>query len=219
MSIVALVLRHLFCLVALLPLYVFAQVFVTMPIMLGDVQDVSAAQWGLLMVGYGLFVTVMQYPVVWLLRKRNDIVSLAVASACLGLGVGATPFTPWPLTFVCIAVVSLGLVLFIPISATVVSRLAPLELRGRYMGAWTLVYMGGYALGPLLGGRAVDALGGRAAFVLAGAIGLAGGAVFLLLRRRLRPPERPADSVDAFVTVASGRDPEPGPREAAGPAS
>ena len=213
--------RHLllFCLVSLLPLYVFAQVFVTMPIMLGDLQQVSAAQWGLLMVGYGLFVTVMQYPVVWLLRKRNDIVSLAVASACLGLGVGATPFTPWPLTFACIAVVSLGLVLFIPISATVVSRLAPLELRGRYMGAWTLVYMGGYALGPLLGGRAVDALGGRTAFVLAGAIGLAGGAVFLLLRRRLRPPERPAESVDVFVTVASGRDPEPGPGEAAGPAS
>ena len=62
----------------------------------------------------------------------------------------------------------------------------------------------------------MDALGGRAAFVLAGVIGLAGGAVFLLLRRRLRPPGRPADSVDGFVTVASGRDPEPGPGEAAG---
>jgi MFS family permease len=200
----------LFCLVALLPLYDFGQVWVTMPLMLGDLQGVSAAQWGLLMVAYGLLITVLQYPVVRLLRRRNDIVSLAAASCCLGVGVGAAPFVPYPGTFLCVAAVALGLVLFIPISATVVSHLAPTALRGRYMGAWTLVYMGGYALGPLLGGRALDALGGRAAFLLAGALGVAGGAVFVLLRTRLRPPGGASDFVIGTTAAAPGHGPAAG---------
>ena len=65
-----------------------------------------------------------------------------------------------------------------------VSHLAPAALRGRYMGSWTLVYMGGYALGPLLGGWALDALGGRGAFAVVAAAGLLGALLFPLLRTR-----------------------------------
>ena len=86
---------------------------------------------------------------------------LLMTLCCLSLaaGVGSAPFLPWPGTLVSMVLISLGIVLLIPIASTVVSRLAPVELRGRYMGAWTLVYMAGYALGPLLGGWALDALG------------------------------------------------------------
>ena len=76
--------------------------------------------------------------------------------------------------------------LLIPIASTVVSRLAPVELRGRYMGVWTLVYMGGYALGPLLGGWALDALGGRGSFAITAAVCLLGAVLFPLLRGRVR---------------------------------
>ena len=56
------------------------------------------------------------------------------------------------------------------------------------MGAWTLVYMGGYALGPLIGGVVLDAVGGRAAFALVGACGLLGAALFV--RCCAAPPVR-----------------------------
>jgi MFS family permease len=79
--------------------------------------------------------------------------------------------------------ICLGIVLLIPISATVVSNLSPADLRGRYMGMWTLVYMGGYALGPLLGGWALARLGGRGAFAVIAVAGLLGAALFPLLRR------------------------------------
>jgi MFS family permease len=65
--------------------------------------------------------------------------------------------------------------------------MAPTELRGRYMGVWTLVYLGGYGLGPLCGGFAMDALGARSAFVVVAAAGLLGAALFPLMRRRRRP--------------------------------
>jgi MFS family permease len=173
-----------FCLVALLPLYGFGQIWVTMPIMLGDLYGVSAQQWGLAMVAYGAATAVLQYPVVRIVGRLDHMLLMALASLCIGIGLGGSALSPWPWTLAWIALVSLGIVLFIPFSSTIVSHLAPAEFRGRYMGFWTLVYMGGYALGPLLGGWALDALDGRGAFLAIAAAGVLGAALFPLLRAR-----------------------------------
>ena len=77
--------------------------------------------------------------------------------------------------------VSLGVVLLIPVGSSVVAAFAPVELRGRYMGAWTITFLGGYALGPLCGGIALDAMGARDAFLVVGGAGLAGAASYLAL--------------------------------------
>ena len=172
----------LFCAVALLPLYGFGQIWVTMPIILDDLHGVSPGMWGILLVTYGASTAILQYPVVRLLGRIDHMILLALASLCIGAGTGSAAFVPWPFTFACLITISFGTVLLIPISATVVSNLAPAELRGRYMGMWTMVYMGGYALGPLLGGWAMDALGGRRAFAVVAAAGLVGAVLFLLLR-------------------------------------
>ena len=111
---------------------------------------------------------------------------MALSCLCVGAGLGSAPFLPWPGTLVCIVLISLGIVLLIPIASTVVSRLAPVELRGRYMGVWTLVYMAGYAIGPLLGGWALDALGGRVAFAVIAVACVLGAALFPLLRTSVR---------------------------------
>jgi MFS family permease len=173
-----------FCGVALLPLYVFGQIWVTMPIVLSDQHGVSAEMWGILLVVGGASTAILQYPVVRLLGRFDHMLLLALASLCIGAGTGAAAFVPWPFTFACVITISLGIVLFVPISSTVVSRLSPAALRGRYMGSWTMVYIGGYALGPLLGGWAMDALGDRGAFALVGAAGLLGAVLFPLLRTR-----------------------------------
>ena len=176
-----------FCLVALLPLYGFGQISVTLPIMLGDLHGVSAQRWSIALVVYGASTATLQYPVIRWLRKGDRMLLLALASSSSGLGMGAAAFVAWPATLLCVVAISFGIVLLIPISSTVVSHLAPVRLRGRYMGVWTLVYMGGYALGPLVGGWALDALGGRGAFVAIAASGLVGAALFVLLRERGAP--------------------------------
>jgi len=176
-----------FCLVALLPLYVFGQIWVTMPVMLHDLHGVSAQRWAWAMVLYGAATALLQYPVVRLLTRRDAMLLMALSSLLTALGMGGAALAPWPWTLVFILLISLGVVLLIPFSSTIVSRLAPARLRGRYMGFWTLVYMGGYALGPLLGGWALDALGGRTAYLVLAAIGLIGAGLFVLLRGRGEP--------------------------------
>jgi MFS family permease len=121
-----------------------------------------------------------------MLGERDHMLLLSLSCVLMGAGVGVAAFVPWPATLACIVSLALGLVLLLPIASTVVSRLAPVELRGRYMGTWTIVYMGGYALGPLLGGWALDSLGGRPAFVVVAAACLAGALLFPLLRAGVR---------------------------------
>jgi MFS family permease len=175
-----------FCLITLFPLYAFGQIWATMPVMLSDLHDVDAQRWGVALVVYGVSLVLLQYPVIRMLGERDHMLLLSLSCVLMGAGVGVAAFVPWPATLACIVSLALGLVLLLPIASTVVSRLAPVELRGRYMGTWTIVYMGGYALGPLLGGWALDSLGGRPAFVVVAAACLAGALLFPLLRAGVR---------------------------------
>jgi len=180
----------LFCLAALLPLYGFGQIWSIFPVALAQSQGIAPETWSRLLALYALSGTILQYPVIRLVRRRDAMLLMACASALIGVGLGGAVLVPfgWATRALFVAV-ALGVMLLIPISATVVSRLAPAELRGRYMGAWTLVWLSGYALGPLLGGMAVDTLGPKEAYVLVALTGLGGAALFPLLRARLRPAE------------------------------
>ena len=186
-----------FCLFALLPLYAFGQIWATMPVMLSDLHGVTAQRWSIAMVVYGISLVSLQYPVIRVLGRGDHMLLLSLSCVALGAGVGAAAFVPWPATLACIVSIALGIVLLLPIAAAVVSRLAPPKLRGRYMGVWTIVYMGGYALGPLIGGWALDALGGRVAFLGITAACLAGAALFPLLRRSVRDRLDEAERLDA----------------------
>jgi MFS family permease len=184
----------LFCLVALLPLYGFGQIFSTFPVALHDALGASARQWAVLLLVWALSASILQYPVVHLLRRRDPLLLLAASSALLGIGLGAAPLAPlgW-VTFALMLVVSLGVVLLMPVAQAVVAALAPVRLRGRYMSAWTIAYLGGSALGPTFGGYAIHVLGARQAFLVVGGAGLCGAALFPLLRIAAGPLAAPID--------------------------
>ncbi len=188
----------LFCLAALLPLYGFGQIWSIFPVALEKAQGTGPESWSRLLALYALTGTLLQYPVVRLVRRREPMLLMACASVLIGVGLGGAVLVPfgWATRGLFVAV-SVGVMLFIPISTTVVSRLAPPELRGRYMGSWTLVWLSGYALGPLFGGMAVDTLGPKGAYVLVALTGVGGAALFPFLRARRRPAE-PAEETAAL---------------------
>jgi len=193
-----------FCLITLLPLYAFGQIWATMPVMLSDLHGVDARRWSVAMVVYGISMVILQYPVIRVLGDGDHMVLMSLSCVAMGVGVGVAAFVPWPATLACIVSIALGIVLLLPIASTVVSRLAPVDLRGRYMGMWTMVYMGGYALGPLLGGWALDRLGGHAAFAVVAAACLAGALLFPLLRRGVRGRTAAAAQTEAEEALGAG---------------
>jgi MFS family permease len=157
---------------------------ITFPIMLKDTVGMSSSTVGLLYSVYALSNMLVQYPMGRRLRGADRMKVLAAASTFIGVGLFGAAFAPrGALTAVSVVVVSFGTALLMPFSVTVVSHLAPVRLRGRYMGAWTLVWTAGVALGPIFGGLAMDRLGGRGAYALIVVAGLTGAALYLLLSR------------------------------------
>jgi MFS family permease len=200
-----------FCAVALLPLYAFGQIWSIFPVMLRNAHGVSPGTWGLVIAFYALSVAVFQYPVIRWLRRRDHIKLMAAASAFIGLGLGGAVLVPWGVaTFACVFLLGQGVLLLIPISSTVSAELAPIALRGRYMGTWTLVQMAGYALGPTFGGLAMDRLGERGAALVIVACGLTGAALYWALARLLLARDAAAGT-PATAEPMAGDTPPSGP--------
>ena len=175
-----------FCAVSLLPLFIFGQIYTTYPVLLTSYRHLPTATWGLLVSFIGLVIVLTQYPSVRLLRRLDPLYQVALASLLFGMGVGLVAFVPlgWAL-LVTVAALALAQALFVPLSTTIVSHLASAELRGRYMGVWTLVWMAGAsALGPLLGGLMLAALGPRGSCYLVIALGIAGAGLYAVLRAK-----------------------------------
>ncbi len=178
----------LFCLISLLPLFIFGQTYTMFPVLLTGYRHLPEASWGVLVSLIGLGMVVTQYPAVHAVRRLDALSAVGIASLLYGLGMGLAGFVPlgWPLMLT-VVVLSLAMALFSPLTATAVSHMAEPALRGRYMGAWTLVWTGGgSALAPLLGGLMLAALGPQATCAALLLFGV-GGAVFYALLRAKGP--------------------------------
>jgi MFS family permease len=173
-----------FCAVSLLPLFIFGQMYSTFPVLLTGYLHLKPAAWGLLMSYSALVIVVSQYPIVRAVKRFDPMYQVALASLLFGCGVGLTAFVPasWPLLLT-IAALSLAQALFGPVTSAIVARLAPAEIRGRYMGAWTLVWQAGQgSLGPIFGGLALARLGPHVTFGAIVVMGLAGACLYPMLR-------------------------------------
>jgi MFS family permease len=146
-------------------------------------------------------VALLGYPVMRALRNVDRMLLLSVSSVFIAVGLGGTAVARpgWQL-YALVCVMSLGEVLLGPVAASIVSDLAPEAIRGRYNGAWTIVWNGGASLGPAFGGWSMQTLGGRETFGIVFFVGFAGAALFLLLRGRVVP--RAAGARDAAAVEA-----------------
>ncbi len=143
--------------VTLLPLYCHGQFLMTFPILLKGTVGMSSSAVGVMYSVYALSNVLVQYPMGRRLRHADRMKVLAAASTFMGVGLFGAAFAPRGVaTAAFVVVVSFGTALLMPFSVTAISHLAPLRLRGRYMGAWTLVWTSGVALGPIFGGVAMD---------------------------------------------------------------
>ena len=110
---------------------------------------------------------------------------MALASLLIAIGVGGVAFAHSLTELVLLVVVlSLGEIFFSPVASSIVSEMAPEAIRGRYMGAWTVMWNGGISVGPLLGGILIGSIGGRGAFGTVLVLGLLGAVLFMLMSTR-----------------------------------
>jgi MFS family permease len=198
-----------FCAVMLLPLYALGQLWVTFPVALRNEHGITPGTWGVLVTIFSATAAVLQYPLIRGLRGCDPLRVLCVAAALLAGSLSGAVFAPdgWPV-YVLVVTASLGFLLLMPVGTGVVSRLAPIDLRGRYLGVWTFILLCGYSLGPLLGGLVLDRLGSHGAYLVVAGAGVLGAALLFALSAAYRLRDRPA----VYDATAPGELPEVPPR-------
>jgi len=105
------------------------------------------------------------------LRGVDDTHLLMAMAALVGAGFGVNALggtLPWYVAGTTLW--TLGEIVGIPTAATMVARFAPPALRGRYQGAYSMVWGAALTLGPLLAGQVMARAGGRALWIGCGVV-------------------------------------------------
>jgi MFS family permease len=196
-----------FCAVSVLPLFVYGQISSTYPVYVTTFLHLPVGTWGLLLAFNAALVVSVQYPLVRRLLRRRHYLLVALGSLLLGVGMGGSSLAAgaWTL-FLLMAVFSFGEMIFVPFSSGVAAEMATVAERGRYMGIWSLVWVGGQALGPLFGGMLMASLGGRGAYGVVFAAGSLGTVLFAVLpAARRRPAAMVGENAGREEPVAGNR--------------
>jgi len=167
-----------------------------LPVSLTQSHGVSASTWGLLLAINPVTVTLLQLRVTARTERYPDVVKLPLAIAIMGGSFLLLPINASiPVIVVVIAVFVVGEMLWVPASQNAVTRLAPDDLRGAYLGAFRSAPAVGFALCPFLGFQVRAAEGDTAMWLTIAGIGVAGAAISVVALRGSRRPAAPLSSL------------------------
>lgn len=152
----------------------------------------------------GLLVVLFQFPISkWATNKPVGRVML-YGAWLFGFGLLAIGWLPkWfgelgidgttilATLLVVYAIYTLGEMIMSPVQMTFIANLAPEHLRGTYMGAASLQWITGNAIGPILGGILLEQLLGHVLFTFLGAGCVIAGIIYISLDRLVEKKEQP----------------------------
>ncbi len=129
-----------------------SQFSVTLPIFATNVVSIPTNQIGYIYAVNGFIVVAGQYPMSWLLRHMNDINVMVLGSAFYALGYFLIGFSHDLLGIMLdMVIITVGENLTSPGMNSVVSKIAPKDKVGRYMGFLSMMNSSGRAIGPSIG--------------------------------------------------------------------
>ncbi|NIN71958.1 MAG: MFS transporter [Gemmatimonadetes bacterium] len=112
----------------------------------------SSAAYGSLISLNGLLIVFLELPIASITQRLPPRPVMAVGLLLLGLGFGLTGLAVTiPLLALAVVVWTLGEISFMPVAGAYVADVAPVQLRGRYQGAWGSSFGVAFVLGPAIG--------------------------------------------------------------------
>jgi MFS family permease len=149
-----------------------------LPISLVDSHGLAPSTWGFLVVVNPAMVTLFQLRLT--ARTAHIPASLKLSSAILLMGLPFLALTKTgavPVVAAVIFVFVIGEMLWVPTSQAVVARIAPVDIRGAYIGAFGSTFAIGFALTPFVGLQVRGAASDAAMWVMFTSIAVVGAVV------------------------------------------
>ncbi len=186
-----------FLVVSMLMILVYNQLYNTLSVYLRDVHGLAERSYGFLMSMNASTVVLLQFWIAAQARKHAPLLMMA-----LGAGLYVIGFTLYGFvgTFFLFAaamfIITVGEMIVMPVASAFVARLAPVDMRGRYMAVFSLSWTIPASLAPGLAGLILDNANPDWVWYAAGIVGSISVAGFLLLHattRELVPGGAPAE--------------------------
>lgn len=170
----------------------YSQVMALLPVYAKENFGVAESRYGFIMATNAAMVVLFQYGVTRITRRYPDLPVLAVGAVFYALGVGSVALGhSFPAFLASMVILTIGELIVSPTSTALAANLAPLDMRGRYMGIYSLTWGIGFGIGPVLGGLLNDRVAPQAIWYGGLVMGLVAACGFALLARRLRGRRTP----------------------------
>jgi MFS family permease len=174
-----------FMLGSVLRALVAMQLTSTLPVFLRDVHGVSEQGFGYVLSLNAAMVVLLQFPIARWIGRYRPLLVMAGGMALYALGFGMYGFAgSYALFLVAVATLTVGEMMTAPVSQSLVSRLAPEDMRGRYMAVYAFSWVLPAMVGPTLAGLVMDNADPRWVWYGTFVIGLAAAGIFVVLQRR-----------------------------------
>jgi MFS family permease len=113
-----------------------------------------AATYGWILSLNGVLVVFCELPLTSLTRRFQSRLAMAVGYLLIGAGFSLNAFAhSIPVLVASVVIFTFGEMVSMPVSTAYVAELAPLHLRGRYMGVYSLTWSAALVLAPQMGMR------------------------------------------------------------------
>jgi MFS family permease len=174
-----------FILACMLQGFVYQQMGSTLGVYLRDSHGVAERNYGLLLSLNAAMVVVMQFWITRRIEKRPAFLIMVIGTMLYAIGFGLYgPATTMTWFVIAMIVLTVGEMLVAPVMQALVARMAPEDMRGRYMAVFGFAFVPPSALAPLAAGVVMDNYDPRWVWYAAAIIGTLSAAMFLRLHRR-----------------------------------
>jgi MFS family permease len=176
-----------FLVISMIMNIVYVQLYSTFSVYLRDVHSIPTQGYGFLMSMNATLVVLAQFSITRWTKRYPEMMMLALGSAFYLFGFSSFGFVSSYVLFAFgMVLVTVGEMIVMPVGQALVARLAPADMRGRYMATFAMAWTVPSAIGPWAAGLILDNYNPNWVWYLSGFLSAFAVAGFLMLHVRLR---------------------------------
>ena len=185
----------IFILISTVSVLAYAQMNTTLGVYLRDTHSIPERNYGLLISLNAGMVVLFQYAVTRRFTKYPPLLVMAFGTILSGFGFSMYGYTTtYPFFLLAMVIITLGELVVVPVSSSLVAKFSVEEMRGRYMAVYGLSWMIPETLGVILGGMIMDNYDPRLLWYFTGTLALLSAFGFYWMHRHIPIPAAPENA-------------------------
>ncbi|TLN07970.1 MFS transporter, partial [bacterium] len=170
---------------------VYQQMYNSLSVYLRDVHGIQPQGYGFLMTSSAITVILFQFWVTRKIKSRAPFLLMALGTLFYMLGFSMFGFvSAYALFVAAVVIITIGEMIIMPSMQALAANFAPVEMRGRYMAFFSLMWTLPATIGPAAAGVVLDHFNPNLLWYIGGALCAVSALAFYTLHLRLGKQER-----------------------------